>query len=111
MDILQQKTEIERAIVEELLQQVDAKTITLEESMPIVNYCLEKIKPLTTKEEITAFLTSLSAQWPMFNKLVIIENAKEKEANKDEVVDEIVSLAKDGKLDEALSVAKTATNN
>lgn len=111
MDILQQKTEIERAIVEELLQQVDAKTITLEESMPIVNYCLEKIKPLTTKEEITAFLTALSAEWPMFNKLLIIENAKEKEANKDEVVDEIVSLAKDGKLDEALSVAKTATNN
>ncbi len=111
MDVLQQKTEIERAIVEELLQQVDAKTITLEESMPIVNYCLEKIKPLTTKEEITTFLTSLSAQWPMFNNLLTIENAKEKEANKDATVDEIVSLTKAGQLDEALSVAKTATNN
>lgn len=108
---MQQKTDTERAIVEELLQQIDAKAMTVEESIPIVNYCIEKIKPLNTQQEITAFLTSLSAQWPVFNNLLILENVKKKEANKDKVVDKIVSLAKAGQLDEALSVAKMATQN
>lgn len=111
MDIIAEKTELEKAIVEELLQQVEAKKITLEESMSIVNYCLEKIKLINTKEEINSFLISLSSQWPMFSSLLNIEMAKEKEENKDATVDEIVALAKDGKLDEALDVAKAATNN
>ena len=112
MDAVQdKKNQIEERITQVILGEIEKETLTIDQSSEIVNYCLEKIKPVNTQEELLAFLSEISAKWPMFSQLVILEQGKAKEENKEEAVENIVDLVKSGNIDEAVNMAKSANNN
>jgi hypothetical protein len=105
------KNQIEQAITQTILNQIEKETLTVDESSEIVSFCLEKIKALNTEEEMTSFLLEISAKWPIFSGIATLEQGKAKEEQKDEAVDNVVSLVKSGNLEEALDMAKSANNN
>jgi hypothetical protein len=111
MDVTAHKYEVEKAIVQILLTQLDAKQISLSESHEIAEFCLEKLKYIATEEDINNFISQLVMQNVMFKDIATIENAKTKENSDQQAVNRALDLAKEGNLDEALNVAKAATAN
>lgn len=112
MDSLKdKKNQIEQEITQVILNQIEKETLTVDESSEIVGFCLEKIQAVNTEEEMASFLADISVKWPIFSGIVSLEQGKAKEEQKDEAVDNVVSLVKTGNIEEALNMAKSANNN
>lgn len=109
-ELKDKKNQIEQAITDIILGQIEKETLTVEESSEIVGFCLEKIHALNSEEELLSFLSETSVKWPIFSGLASLEQGKTKEEQKDEAIDNVVSLVKSGNIDEAVNMAKSANN-
>lgn len=109
-ELKDKKNQIEQAITDVILAQIEKEILTTEESSEIVNFCLEKIHAVNSAEELQAFLAEISAKWPIFAGIASLEQGKVKEEQKEEAVDNIVSLVNSGNIDEAVDLAKSANN-
>lgn len=57
------------------------------------------------------FLRDLSSKWSIFTKLLVLESGEVKEKTEDKVAEDVLKMAKEGKIDEAIGLAKTMTEN
>jgi len=93
--------------------------ITQEESEQMGRYVLENIDLAKTNSELLDFITNLSAKWPIFNSILTsddqasssVASSVQTQEKTDEIVHAAENLLKENKIDEALQVAKKATDN
>ena len=111
MDALRDKRiELEKQIVEIVLNEIDNKTLTVDQAREIMTFWLSKVKTITSEEEMLSFVIEFVAKWPIFNTIAIIEQGNIRREQEERITDDVVSLVKNGKIEEALALAKTANN-
>lgn len=112
MDISQQhKEEIERKIIESIIVNLEENKLPQEELPIIADFVLGKIDTVKNHDELVIFLTELSTKWPIFTNITSIEKGEVKEKVEDKVAEDVLNLAKSGKIDEAIGLAKTMTES
>jgi hypothetical protein len=113
------KEKIEMRIAGILSESLSKGIINADQSDEMATYILGNIDLTTTNSDLLTFVESLSAKWPIFNSILAasdqsgtppptVEQVQEKT---DQIVQATEDLIKENKLDEALQVAKTATEN
>lgn len=100
---------VEKAIADLVLKGFKEGLIQDEDLSPIGKFVLEKIDTLQTEEQMVAFLTELAKKWPLFSNILTIEKGKVTQNSENQVAQNVLDLAKEGKIDQAVDLAKTAT--
>lgn len=70
---------------------------------------LERIDGIDSEEKLEAFLEELAAQWDIFAPILSLEVGKRQEQKEKAALDQAISLVHTGNIDDAISLAKTAT--
>lgn len=110
MDISdERRKEIEKKLVETIIQALENDILTADEMPTISSYILDNMPKVKTQDELLQFLRDLSAKWAFFSNLLVIESGEVQLAAEQVTTQNVVDLAKSGKLDEALSLAKSVT--
>lgn len=103
------KHELEKKIVETLIGALEKNELVEDQLSIIAGRVLERIDTLSTQDELAEFLTELCVEWPMFQQLLEIELGKVKSEVEKKVAHEVLLLANSGKIEEAIRLAKTMT--
>lgn len=111
MDLEELKTKALNDIVDVLIANVENQTLQEAEITPIADFVLKRIEEVKNSMEIEALLVDLSQNWPIFQSISRLHEGEEKERADKEVADGVLALAQSGKIDEAIDLAKTATQN
>ena len=105
------KKEVERKLVEVIIDSLEKNLISVGDKDAISAFILQRMLSVRTHEELITFLRELSSKWSIFSPLLVIESGEVKEKNEDRVVDKVQSLTQEGKIDEAINMAKTTVSN
>lgn len=100
---------LQQKIVQIMAHQLEDGKTTQGELSQIAEYVLAQSSQITTEDELITFLRRLSERWEMFNDLYLIESGRIKEAIAKEQIHRALNLTREGKIDEALQVAKGTT--
>lgn len=103
------KKEIETNIVQAIITALEGNGLSKDELPKIADFVLERIDSVKNHDGMVAFLDELSSTWPIFINIASIEKGEVKEKVEDEVTEGVLTLAKSGKIDEAIDLAKTMT--
>lgn len=110
MDFTQeQKNKIEGEIVDVIISKMENNNLTEEDASLIADFVLSKIDAIKSNDETMLFLKELSTKWPFFENIAIIEGGEIKDKKEDVVAQEVLKLTKNGKINDAISLAKTMT--
>lgn len=105
----QQRKAIERRIVERIIFCLENGGLKDTDVPAVSDFALAEIKKVVKHQDLINFLAKLSSKWPIFDQLVAIEKGKLDENVEDEVFEGVLLLSKNGKLDEAIKLAKSVT--
>lgn len=105
----EKKKEIEQMLVETIITSLEEKKLTADEYRQVSSFILDNMKNITTQEQLAQFLNDLSAKWQIFSKIMTLYAGEEKEAKEEEATQNVVELAKSGKIEDAITLAKTVT--
>ncbi|MCL5970765.1 MAG: hypothetical protein M1450_04690 [Patescibacteria group bacterium] len=105
------RREVERKIVGTIITGLEQNTLPNSEFEKVASFILDKMKNVKTHEELVLFLRDLSSKWSIFTSLLVIESGELKEEMEEKAADKVLSLAKEGKVEDALSLAKQANNS
>lgn len=108
-DFSAQKEEIQTRIVEAMISALEKQEVNPEEISTIAAFVLDEIDKATTQEELLQFLRDLSSKWTIFTPVLVIESGEARDEKEDQVTKDVLHLAKNNKLDEAIQLAKTMT--
>jgi len=103
------RTEIERKILKAIINALENNQVTEEDLPNIADFVLARIDDCKNHDQLIKFLDELSQKWPFFEGLEQIERGEVTEAKEDQVEQEVLNLAKSGKVTEAINLAKTVT--
>ena len=84
--------------------------LTSEQYEEISSYILQNIDKTKNNSELLAFLEVLSQKWPIFSNMLTSEQTEATPDQSQGKVEQIDSLIKENKIDEALRVATDANN-
>lgn len=105
------KNKIEKMVVEEMISSLEKNELKEEELSAIAEFILGKIDNIKTQEELIVFLGELSSKWLIFKNIEELEKGEVKEQQEKIVAKDVLQLAKDGKIEDAIDLAKTVTEN
>lgn len=105
------KREIEGKIVEDIVLGLENSKLTQMDLPIIADFVLRKIDTVSDHEQMVAFLTELSDKWTIFENIKKIEIGEVKDKTEDKVAENVLNLAKSGQIENAISLAKTMTEN
>ncbi len=107
---VEDKREIERKIVKAIIKGLDENLISVGDLPSLSTYLLENIVNVTDQDTLMAFLRDISAKWQIFTGLLVEENIpfENSQEERNKVIENISNLAKEGKVEEAIGVAKKA---
>jgi hypothetical protein len=105
----EKKKEIEKQIVDKSITALEQGFIEEDGLGKISQFVLSKIDSIKTHEELLSFLRELSGKWHFFSDMLVIESGEAELAQEKKSISEIEKLAKSGNLDEAIDLAKQAT--
>lgn len=105
------KEELRKQILERLLSEWESGKINQDESANIANYVLDSMPFVFTEQDLLDFLNELISKWAFFGNLLTIEKGKRKEKVSGEMAEGAATLARHGKLDDALKLAKKGSAN
>lgn len=103
------KTEIERKILEAIINAFENNQVAEAELPTISDFVLTRIDQIQDHEQLVKFLDELSAKWPFFDNIEQLERGEVTEAKEDQIEQKVLEMAKSGKVDEAINLAKTVT--
>lgn len=111
MDITQEyRTEIERQIVETVVTALEQNPAFSKDDLPLIgDFVLERIDTITTRTAMVDFLEQLAGKWSIFTNLCTTEKGKLQDQKEEQVMKQVLTLAKDGQIDTAIDLAKSAT--
>lgn len=104
----QQKEQVQGKILQEISDDLKKGELSSDETTKIAGFVQEKIKLVNDRNELLAFLKELSDKWPIFNNIYQVEKGEEEQKKDVQAAEKAKELIKEGKLDEAISVAKNA---
>lgn len=102
------KKEAERRLVEIIIKALEQGDLKADEFPVVSSFILDKIKEANNHDSLMQFLRELSGKWRIFTPALVLESGEIKEGQKNEVAQNVLNLARSGKIDEALNLAKTA---
>lgn len=105
------KREIEWKLIDVIISSLKQGTITEEELPTVASYILDTIKTVKNHDQLLQFLRDLSARWSIFSPVLVVESGEVKEKMEDKVASDVLKLAKENKIEEALTLAKTVTSS
>jgi uncharacterized protein YdaT len=105
----EKKDKLEREIIEIIANCLEKDLIKETDVPPIVTFYGEKIDNAQSEEDLQAFISEFVQKWPVFNALKIPADQNATEKNEQQITQNVVNLAKEGKLEEAVDLAKTVT--
>lgn len=108
--VKESKLNLEKQIVEEALIEFESGKITEEELRQIAVFTIDHLKPASNELDIQNFLEQLKSKWNFFSQLAMISQSEIKENVENEVFDGVLTLAKHGKIEEAVKLAKMVTS-
>lgn len=106
----EEKEKIHGLILDAIEDALEEKKIEEQEVQKIATFVTENIKSIGSHEALVKFLLDLSSRWPVFQNIYQVEQGKEKEEETQAIVDKAVELTKEGKIEEAINVARSANN-
>lgn len=110
MDTLQShKREIEKQIVDRALAEYADGKITREQLKQIADYTVDAMGKIQTHAHIASFLSTLSSHWTFFQGLAMVEEGEQRGLTETEVHSGVLTLAQNGKIDDAIKLAKSMT--
>lgn len=111
MDVTdEQRKELEKNIVESVIRALEKNELSQDQLSPIGSFVLERIDSITDNNALVAFLSDLSSRWPIFKDIAVVHEGKIRDVKEDKTVKDVLTLAQNGKIDDAISLAKTMTN-
>ena len=105
----ERKEKLEKDLLDSLVSALEKEIITEQDMQTISQYILSKIDLITADEELNLFLSDISSKWPLFSNLSTIASGQQQEKIEDQVVQNVTDLTHEGKIDEAVDLAKTIT--
>lgn len=105
------RKEVERRLVETIIDSLEKNLISVADKNSMSAFILAKMPSVTTQEGLITFLRELSSKWTIFSLLLVTESGEVKAKTEDQAVNKVEALAQEGKIDEALNMAKTAVNS
>lgn len=106
---LDKKKEIEQRLVETVISSLEKGELTTDDYSKVSSLILEKMKTVTTQEQLAQFLKDLSAKYPIFSKMTTLHMGEEQEKKDEKTTQDVVKLAESGKIEDAITLAKTVT--
>ncbi len=110
MDINQEhRQKIKRSVIEAMIDALEKENLTESDIPEIGKFVLDRIENINTHDELVKFVGELATKWPIFKH---IESAEKVVADRQEevkVADQVEDLVSRGKIEEALGLAKSAT--
>lgn len=103
------KNVIGERLARKVARALEDGTVTLEQLPEISSYILDNIDTITTHDQLMTFLTNLSQKWPVFSDVLTMEEGEVQEKKEDQKIEQVEDLLKENKIDEALKVAESAT--
>jgi len=111
MDVTQEhKEEIQKKIVEAIIAGLENKKLLEIQLSEIADFVLQRMDAVKNQDELLAFLADLSSKWSVFNNIKLTEEGEVKNEAENKVTKDVLDLAKNGKIDDAIGLAKTMTN-
>ncbi len=104
-----QKEQLEEEILKAIASGLEQEKITVLQSSEIAKHVLTGIDSISTDQEVVDFLAELNSKWSIFNNLLVTEKGEIESEEDKQVVGEAMELVKEGRIEEALAMAKSAT--
>ena len=89
---------------------MEAGRLSEQDLTDIANFIVDNLRPTKDKFGIGKFLNDAAAKWKFLEGIKLTEESELKDAVEDEVFDGVITLAKHGKVEEAIRLAKSATS-
>jgi hypothetical protein len=103
------KQEIDKKLTEAIVAGVENGKLVESDLVPISDMILARFDHITTDEQLLAFLKDLASRWDAFSQLLASEVGKLKDELEKKVLGQVLDLTHSGNIDEAISLARTAT--
>lgn len=103
------KKEVEWKLIDAITEGLKTGVIKESDLPTIASYILDSIKNVTNHEQLLQFLRDLSAKWNIFSPVLVAESGEVREKKEDQTFEKVLTLAKENKVEEAIALAKTAT--
>lgn len=98
-----------KKILDEVVVGLEAGDIEAYEASEIAEYVLGKVEEIESEQAISNFYEQIVDLWPAMDNLLSDKRTEDIEKKEQEASEGALALLQQGKIDEALSVAKTAT--
>lgn len=102
------KDKIEKDIVDIVIAALEGNVISESDTGVIGKMVLGRIDGIENQEELILFLEILAERWSMFSPLVTREKGAVEHTADEKKADQVEALIKNGNIDEALRVVKSA---
>lgn len=107
----EQVNAIYKQILEEIANGLDSGELEEYEAAEIAQYCIDKVERLDAEVDKYRFFEELSTLWPYMEVLMEEKKVENIENTEKEVAEGAITLLSHGKVDEALGLVKTVTQN
>lgn len=104
------KKQVETMLVEAVITALESGDLAEGDLPAIGNAILSHIDSITSSQELVTFLKKLSSEWPFFSQVLEIEMGKVKAIEEAAVANDVLHMASQGQIEEALQLAKTMTD-
>lgn len=104
------KDQLQEKIVDTMIHAVETEQINEDTMSEIAAYVLDHMDPVTDKNTAVPFLQELAARWNIFTNLYHLEQGEILEQKEDAVTQDVLALLENGKIDNAIELAKSVTH-
>ncbi len=108
-DLKNQIKQAEKDIVESVVISLENGNLKEDDLPEIGKFVLDRVDLLKSHQDLADFLAELSSKWPIFLNIAKIEKGELKEKAEEKTANEVLNLLQHGKIDDALSLAKSET--
>src|SRR5579859_49074 len=103
------KKEIEKRIVERVIAELKADRFNVQDLPPIGRFVLDKIDTVTEHATLLIYPEAFTQRWPCFKSIEMLEIGEVERTKEHDTAEKVLLLSKEGKIEEALALAKTMT--
>lgn len=98
-------------VLDVVVKGLESKEIEAYEATEIAEYVLDNVEKLQSEAEIAGFYKELAELWPFLDVLSEEQSFENQEKIESEATEGALALLQHGKVEEAIAVAKAATNS
>lgn len=104
---LEHREEIVQRLTRDLVEEMEKNGVSEADLPQIADFILEKIDKAQNHNELIALLDELSQKWPFFETVEQLERGEVKELIEDKVEKDLLTLAKAGRAEDVIRLAKS----